>query len=76
MSNYPNMSYCMYQNTRLALQQILGDLEEAHEKGVTYEEYVDDFSSSDEKYAMNELVNLFEEVQYMINELRDTPAHS
>jgi hypothetical protein len=66
----------MYQNTRLALQQILGDLEEAHEKGVTYEEYVDDFSSSDEKYAMNELVNLFEEVQYMINELRDTPAHS
>jgi len=70
------MSYCMYQNTRLALQQILGDLEEAHEKGVTYEEYVDDFSSSDEKYAMNELVNLFEEVQYMINELRDTPAHS
>jgi hypothetical protein len=70
------MSYCMYQNTRLALQQILGDLEEAHEKGVTYEEYVDDFSSSDERRAMNELVDLFEEVQYMINELRDTPAHS
>jgi len=76
MSNYPNMSYCMYQNTRLALQQILGDLEEAHEKGVTYEEYVDDFSSSDERHAMNELVDLFEEVRYMINELRDTPAHS
>jgi len=76
MSNYPNMSYCMYQNTRLALQQILNDLEEAHEKGVTYEEYVDDFSSSDERRAMNELVDLFEEVRYMINELRDTPAHS
>ena len=76
MSNYPNMSYCMYQNTRLALQQILGDLEEAHEKGVTYEEYVEDFSSSDERRAMNELVDLFEEVRYMINELRDTPAHS
>ena len=76
MSNYPNMSYCMYQNTRLALQQILGDLEEAHEKGVTYEEYVDDFSSSDERRAMNELVDLFEEVRYMINELRDTPAHN
>jgi hypothetical protein len=66
----------MYQNTRRALQQILGDLEEAHEKGVTYEEYVDDFSSSDERRAMNELVDLFEEVRYMINELRDTPAHS
>jgi len=70
------MSYCMYQNTRLALQQILGDLEEAHEKGVTYEEYVDNFSSSDERRAMNELVDLFEEVRYMINELRDTSAHS
>jgi hypothetical protein len=66
----------MYQNTRLALQQILGDLEEAHEKGVTYEEYVDNFSSSDERRAMNELVDLFEEVRYMINELRDTSAHS
>ena len=48
MTDYPNMSYCMYQNTRLALRQILGDLEEAQEKGVTYKEYVDDFSSSDE----------------------------
>jgi len=75
MTDYPNMSYCMYQNTRLALRQILGDLEEAQEKGVTYKEYVDDFSSSDEKYAMNELVNLFEEIQYVLQEMRDADTN-
>lgn len=75
MTDYPNMSYCMYQNTRLALQQILDDLSEAQEKGVTYKEYVDDFSSSGEKYAMNELVNLFEEIQYVLQEMRDADTH-
>jgi len=75
MADYPNMSYCMYRNTRLALQQILDDLNEAQEKGITYKEYVDDFSSSDEKYAMNELVNLFEEIQYVLQEMRDADTH-
>lgn len=75
MADYPNMSYCMYQNTRLALQQILGDLEEAQEKGVTYKEYVDDFSSSDEKYAMKEFENLFEKIQDVLQEMRDADTH-
>jgi hypothetical protein len=75
MADYPNMSYCMYRNTRLALQQILDDLNEAQEKGITYKEYVDDFSSSDEKYAMNELVNLFEEIQYVLEEMRDADTN-
>jgi len=75
MADYPNMSYCMYQNTRLALQQILGDLEEAQEKGVTYKEYVDDFSSSDEKYAMKEFENLFEEIQNALQEMRDADTN-
>ena len=65
----------MYQNTRLALQQILGDLEEAQEKGVTYKEYVDDFSSSDEKYAMKEFENLFEKIQDVLQEMRDADTH-
>ena len=75
MADYPNMSYCMYQNTRLALQQILGDLEEAQEKGVTYKEYVDNFSSSDEKYAMMEFENLFEKIQDALQEMRDADTH-
>ena len=75
MADYPNMSYCMYQNTRLALWQILDDLNEAQEKGVTYKEYVDDFSSSDERHAMNELVNLFEKIQDVLQEMRDADTH-
>ena len=65
----------MYQNTRLALWQILDDLNEAQEKGVTYKEYVDDFSSSDERHAMNELVNLFEKIQDVLQEMRDADTH-
>jgi len=65
----------MYQNTRLALWQILDDLNEAQEKGITYKEYVDDFSSSDERHAMNELVNLFEKIQDVLQEMRDADTH-
>lgn len=28
MANYPNMSYCMYENTLSALNQVISDLEE------------------------------------------------
>ena len=69
MSDYPNMSYCRYQNTKLALQQILGDLEEVHEEGVTYFEYVDDLSS-EERSAMKEIENVFEEIQDILKEMR------
>ena len=69
MSDYPNMSYCRYQNTKLALQQIFGDLEEVHMEGVTYFEYVDDLSY-EERSAMKELENLFEEIQDILKEMR------
>ena len=77
MSNYPNMSYAMYQNTRLALQQILDDLNEAQEKGITYKEYVDicNFSSSDEKYAMIRIEGLFEQIQDVLQEMRDADTN-
>lgn len=29
MSNYPNMSYCMFENTQTAMEQILEALQEA-----------------------------------------------
>lgn len=74
MSNYPNMSYCMYQNTKNALQQILGDLEEVHMEGVTYSEYVDDLSF-EERSAMKELVNIFEGIQDILEEMRHTSAN-
>ena len=68
------MSYCMYQNTKLALQQILNDLDEAHEEGVTYFEYIDDLSS-EEKYAMKELENIFEGIQDILKEMRRSMAN-
>jgi len=74
MSDYPNMSYCMYQNTRRALQQIIGDLEEAHEEGVTYFEYIDALSS-EERAAMKELENIFEGIQDILKEMRRSTAN-
>ena len=76
MRDYPNMSYCMYENTTLALNQILSDLSEAHEEGVTFDQYVQDRSSREERNAINELESLLEEVQYMLEQLRDNPAHN
>ncbi len=70
------MSYCMYENTTLALNQILGDLSDALEEGVTFDQYVQDRSSRQERDAINELEGLLEEVQYMLEQLRDNPAHN
>ena len=66
----------MYENTTLALNQILSDLSEAHEEGVTFDQYVQDRSSRQERDAINELESLLEEVQYMLEQLRDNPAHN
>jgi hypothetical protein len=66
----------MYENTTLALNQILGDLSEAHEEGVTFDQYVQDRSSREERNAINELEGLLEEVQYMLEQLRNNPAHN
>ena len=68
------MSYCMYQNTKRALQQILGDLEEVHEEGVTYFEYIDDLSL-EERAAMKELENIFEGIQDILKEMRRSMAN-
>ena len=66
----------MYENTTLALNQILGDLNDALEADVTFDQYVQDRSSRQERDAINELEGLLEEVQYMLEQLRDNPAHN
>jgi len=33
MSNHPNMSYCMFQNTQLAMRQILNHMADAEQEG-------------------------------------------
>ena len=64
----------MYQNTKRALQQILGDLEDVHEEGVTYFEYIDGLSS-EERAAMKELENIVEGIQDILKEMRRSKAN-
>ncbi len=71
MRDYPNMSYCMYENTTLALKQILDDLSEAHEEFVTFEEYAEDRSSRQERAALRDLESLLEEVQDVLRSMKD-----
>jgi hypothetical protein len=66
----------MYENTALALNQILGDLNDALEADVTFDQYREDRSSREERDAILELEGLLEEVQYMLKQLRDNPAHN
>jgi hypothetical protein len=54
MSNYPNMSYCMCENTVLAMRQILNAM---NEEGVGF--LVD--MNRDERRAFQELFNLCED---------------
>ena len=48
--SFPNMSYCMFQNTRLAMNQLLGAMED--EGGALLADM-----SADERRAFNELFN-------------------
>ena len=62
MSNYPNMSYCMCENTVLAMRQILNAMQE---EGVGF--MVD--MNRDEKRAFKELFNLCEDFLNVSEEL-------
>lgn len=54
MSNYPNMSYCMFQNTRAAMDQLALFMQEAD-----FDDVLD--ISRDELCAMRELVGYCEQ---------------
>lgn len=56
MSNYPNMSYCMFQNTQMAMDQLITFMQEADQ-----DDMLD--MSRDELRAMQELFGYCE--QYM-----------
>ena len=61
----------MYQNTTLALKQILNDLSEAQEEGHTFEEYANERSSREERAALMDLESLMEEVQDVLRFMKD-----
>lgn len=64
MSNYPNMSYCMNENTLLAMQQILTAMQE---EGV---EFLRDMTR-EERRAWNELYNACESFLSLSDDLAE-----
>ena len=54
MSNYPNMSYCMFQNTQMAMDQLVTFMQEADQ-----DDMLD--MSKDELRAMRELFGYCEQ---------------
>jgi polyhydroxyalkanoate synthesis regulator phasin len=63
MSSYPNMSYCMFQNTREAMQQLLSAMEE--EGGHLLADM-----SRDELRAFNDLYNQCEAFVELANQVQ------
>ena len=63
MSNYPNMSYCMCENTLLAVRQIVGAM---NNEGLGF--MVD--MSRDERRAFQELFNACEDFLVLSEELQ------
>jgi hypothetical protein len=63
---YPNMSYCMCENTVLALRQVMGEMEDAG----SLTEFVAEMSRS-EKQAFQELFNLCESFIRMTEDMDD-----
>ena len=47
-----NMTYCMWQNTNLDLQQIIYDLQDALDNDIPLSAYTEERSSIDERYAI------------------------
>ena len=64
MRNYPNMSYCMFQNTQMAMDQLAEFMQEAD---------MDDVLdiSDDELRAMRELVGYCEQYIRLVEEFDD-----
>ena len=64
MSNYPNMSYCMCENTLLAMKQVMDAM---RDEGVGF---MSDLSR-DERRAFKELFNACEDFMNLSEELQD-----
>lgn len=72
MTSYPNMSYCAYENTVSAMQQICDDLSEALDDQMSLGEYRKARSSRQEaeafdriKYMCEDMLRLMENLSYV-----------
>jgi len=69
MSNYPNMSYCMFENTALAIDQLLDAMRGAMEEGPdAVKEFLNNMSR-EEKRAFEQMYDLSRELSAVINDM-------
>ena len=66
-SRYPNMSYCMFENTSAAVDQLIEHMQEAVEEG-TLREWFTDLSSS-ERQAMSQLWDQCQQFQTLASDI-------
>jgi hypothetical protein len=66
MSNYPNMSYCAFENTAAAIRQLIGMLGDAIDEGEPRE-----MSSYQEQRAFNEMHELIESFQETLEQYNE-----
>jgi len=69
MSNYPNMSYCMFENTVHAMNQVFRDLQDALDDGTSPADYRKALSSRQEAEAFDRLKEMCEDIISVINDL-------
>ena len=66
MSNYPNMSYCAFENTAAAIRQLIGMLGDAIDEGEPHE-----MSSYQEQRAFNEMHELIQSFQETLDQYNE-----
>ena len=66
MSNYPNMSYCAFENTAAAIRQLIGMLGNAIDDGEPHE-----MSSYQEQRAFNEMQELIQSFQETLEQYNE-----
>jgi len=66
MSNYPNMSYCAFENTAAAIRQLIGMLGDAIDEGEPR-----DMSSWQEQRAFDQMQQLIQEFQETLEQYNE-----
>ena len=69
MSNYPNMSYCMFENTVHAMQQVFRDLQDALDDGTSPADYRKALSSRQEAEAFDKIKEMCEDIICVLKDL-------
>ena len=62
-----NMTYCMWQNTNLSLQQIVNDLQDTLDEGIPLSAYIEERSSVDERWAIKGVRRKCQELLDILN---------